>query len=116
MLENYAFMSKSYLCKNLSMLYDSNGFKPYIYVFFKNLSMCHTYIYSIGPTPKSIEYQFFGQFPKFSELLRQFSPDMSRSRVSTYIYIYRRLSTTLNPNLAKPLSSLSLAVAKALPR
>jgi hypothetical protein len=67
--------------------------------------MCHTYIYSIGPTPKSIEYQFFGQFPKFSELLRQFSPDMSGSRVSTYIY--RRLSTTSNPNLAKPLSSLS---------
>jgi hypothetical protein len=21
--------------------------------------MCHTYIYSIGPTPKSVEYQFF---------------------------------------------------------
>jgi hypothetical protein len=42
------------------------------------LSMCHThiyiYIYSIGPTPKSVEYQFFGMFP---ELSRQFSLDMS---------------------------------------
>jgi hypothetical protein len=30
------------------------------HIFFQNLSMCHTYIYSIGPMPKSIEYQFFG--------------------------------------------------------
>jgi hypothetical protein len=43
------------------MLYDSNGFKLYIYIcfVFHNLSMCHTYIYSIGPMPKSVEYQFF---------------------------------------------------------
>jgi hypothetical protein len=38
--------------------------------------MCHTYIYSIGPMPKSVEYHFFGQFLKFLELPRQFSPDM----------------------------------------
>jgi hypothetical protein len=48
------------------MLYDSNGFKPYIYFFvFQNLSMCHTYIYSIGPTAKSVEYHLFRQFLKF---------------------------------------------------
>jgi hypothetical protein len=27
--------------------------------------------------PKSVEYQFFGQFLKFLELARQFSPNMS---------------------------------------
>jgi hypothetical protein len=41
------------------MLYDSNGFKLYIYIYIQNLSMCHTFIYSIAPTPKSVEYQFF---------------------------------------------------------
>jgi hypothetical protein len=60
------------------MLYDSNAFKPYIYVlFFQNLFMCHTYIYSIGPTPKSIEYHLVGRFLKFLELPRQFLLDMS---------------------------------------
>jgi hypothetical protein len=39
--------------------------------------MCHTYIYSIGPTPKAIEYHLFDQFLKLSELSRQFLPDMS---------------------------------------
>jgi hypothetical protein len=53
---------KSYLCKNLFMLYDSNGFKPYIYFDFNNLSMYPAYIYSIGPMPKSVEYYFFEQF------------------------------------------------------
>jgi hypothetical protein len=56
------------------MLYDSNGFKPYIFFLCQNLSMCHTYIYYIGHMPKSVEYHLFGQF---SELLRQFLPDMS---------------------------------------
>jgi hypothetical protein len=37
----------------------------------------HTYIYSIGHMPKSIEYRVFGWFLKFPELPRQFSPDMS---------------------------------------
>jgi hypothetical protein len=59
------------------MLYVSNGFKPYIYVLFFKTCPYATHIYSIGPTPKSVEYQFFGQFLKFSELLRQFSPNMS---------------------------------------
>jgi hypothetical protein len=36
--------------------------------------MCHTYIYSIGPTTKFVEYQFFEQF---LQLPRQFSLDMS---------------------------------------
>jgi hypothetical protein len=49
----------------------------YICFIFQNLSMCHTYIYSIGPTPKSVKYQIFGQFLKFLELQRQFSLDMS---------------------------------------
>jgi hypothetical protein len=64
------------------MLYGSNYFKTYIYIIFvfQILSMCHTHIYSIysiGSTPKSIEYQFFGLFLKFSELSSQFSPNMS---------------------------------------
>jgi hypothetical protein len=42
--------------------------------------MCHTYIYSIGPTSKSVEYHLFRQFSKFLKLLRQFLPDMSGSR------------------------------------
>jgi hypothetical protein len=75
MIKKYTFMSKSYLHKILSILYDSNGFKPYIFFCFSKLvHVPHIYIYSIGPMPKSIEYQFFGQFPK---LLRQFSPYMS---------------------------------------
>jgi hypothetical protein len=42
------------------MLYDSNGFKPYMYVLFFKTCPCvtHIYIYSIGPMPKSIEYRF----------------------------------------------------------
>jgi hypothetical protein len=83
MLEKYVLCQKSYLCKILFMLSDSNGFNPYIFFVFNNLSMyhththVHTYIYSIGPTPKSVEYRFFGQFLMFPELLRQFLPDMS---------------------------------------
>jgi hypothetical protein len=43
------------------MLYDSNAFKAiYICFVFQDLSMCHTYIYSIGPTPKFVEYHLFG--------------------------------------------------------
>jgi hypothetical protein len=78
-LKNILSCQKSYLRKILSMLYDSNGFKPYIYVFCfsKLVHVPHIYIYSIGPMPKSVEYQFFGQFLKFLELPRQFSPDMS---------------------------------------
>jgi hypothetical protein len=60
MLEKYAFVSKILLCKILLMLYDSNAFKPYICFDFHNLSMYHIhidiYIYSIGPTPNSVEY------------------------------------------------------------
>jgi hypothetical protein len=88
--------------------------------------MCHTYIYSIGSMPKFVEYQFFGQFSKFLELPRQFSPHMSslwpgHIRLSGHVQLLARtcpvlgfqpiyirgLSTPLNPNLAKPLSSLS---------
>jgi hypothetical protein len=49
------------------MLYDSNGFKLYIYIYsvFQNLFMCHTYIYSIGPMPKSVEYHFWAVFEVF---------------------------------------------------
>jgi hypothetical protein len=43
------------------MLYDSNGFKPYIYILILITWPCTTliYIYSIGSTPKSVEYHFF---------------------------------------------------------
>jgi hypothetical protein len=73
-------------CEILSLLYDSNGFKPYICFDFHNMSMNHThththththvYIYSIGPTLKSVEYRVFEWFPKFLELPRLFSPEM----------------------------------------
>jgi hypothetical protein len=46
MLKNIHSCQKSYLRKILSMLYDSNGFKPYIYIylFFKTCP-CATHIY-----------------------------------------------------------------------
>jgi hypothetical protein len=56
------------------MFYDSNAFKPNIYVFSRPIHVAYIYIYSIGPTPKSIEYHFFGQLTK---LPRRFLPDMS---------------------------------------
>jgi hypothetical protein len=59
------------------MLLDPINFKPYICFVFQNLSIYHTYIYSIGPTPKSVEYRVFRRFTKLPELPRQFSPDMS---------------------------------------
>jgi hypothetical protein len=65
--------AKFYPCFVIQMV------SSHIYKFFvcQNLSMCHTYIHYVGPTPKSVEYQFFGQFLKFPELSRQLSPDMS---------------------------------------
>jgi hypothetical protein len=56
------------------MLYDSNGFKPYIYYFSKlvHVPHKHTHTYSIGPVPKSVEYQFLGQILKFLELRGSF--------------------------------------------
>jgi hypothetical protein len=113
---------KSYLCKILSLLYDSNGSKPHIYVLFFKTCPGATHIYIFyWPTPKFIEYQFFGQFLKFSDLLSQFSSDMSGLRtghvqVWGFILNIRGLGTTSNPNHAKPLFSLSLAAAKAFPR
>jgi hypothetical protein len=47
--------------------------------------MCHTYIYSIGPMPNSIEYQFFGQFLKFSELRGSFHRTCSGLGFPAYI-------------------------------
>jgi hypothetical protein len=77
-LKNMPLCQTSYLCKNLSMLYDSNGFKLYIYMFcfLKLVYMPHIYIF-YWSTPKSIEYQIFGQFLK---LPSRFSPDMSDLR------------------------------------
>jgi hypothetical protein len=34
---------------------------------------------TIGPTPKFFDYRLFGQFLNFSELPRQFEPDISGS-------------------------------------
>jgi hypothetical protein len=91
--------------------------------------MYHTYIYSIGPTLKFIEYQVFGRFLKFSKLPRQFLSDMSdlsprHIRLARHVHLLaptcpglgfpsyiRGLSTPLNPNFTKPLSSLSLSLA-----
>jgi hypothetical protein len=59
MLEKYDFMSKSYLYKNLSMLYDSNGFKPYIYVLFFKTCPCATYIYillALRQNPLNVDF------------------------------------------------------------
>jgi hypothetical protein len=39
---------------------------------------------TIVPTPKSFDYQFFGQFLNFPELPRQFKPDMSGLLAQTY--------------------------------
>jgi hypothetical protein len=45
MLEKYISCQKSYLHKILYMLYDSNGFKPYIYIYmFFKACPCATHI------------------------------------------------------------------------
>jgi hypothetical protein len=76
--------------------------------------MCHTYIYSIGPTPKSVEYQFFGQFPKFPELPRQFSPDMSGPDMSEswVSSLYKGAECPLEPQASFSSSTPSLAAVK----
>jgi hypothetical protein len=58
------------------MLYDSNGFKPYIYVFSNHVHVPHIYIF-YWHMPKSVEYQFFAQLLKFL--------DMSGSQVLAYM-------------------------------
>jgi hypothetical protein len=66
--------AKFYPCFMIQMV------SSHIYIFFcfsKLVHVPHTYIYFIGPTSKSVEYQIFEQFSKFLELSRQFSPDMS---------------------------------------
>jgi hypothetical protein len=99
------------------MIYVSNGFNLYIYIYiyvfvFQNLSMCHTYIFSIGPMPKSIEYQFLGSSEVFGTAKVVFTGHvrlLARTSLGLGfqpIYI-RGLSTPSNPNLTKPLSSLS---------
>jgi hypothetical protein len=40
------YQKKSYLCKILFVLYGSNGFKPYIFFDFHNLSMYHTHTHT----------------------------------------------------------------------
>jgi hypothetical protein len=66
---------KSYLCKKISVLYDSNGLKTYIYVLFFKTCPCATHIYILlGLCQNPLNVNFFGQF---LELPRQFSPDMS---------------------------------------
>jgi hypothetical protein len=93
---------KSYLCKKKSMLYDSNGFKLYIYIFCfsKLVYVPHIYIF----------YWPYAKIP----LSRIGAGHFWVSGFHLYI---RGLSTSSNPNLAKPLSlSLSLMAAKALPR
>jgi hypothetical protein len=49
----------------------------YVFCFSRLVHVPHIYKYSIGPTPKSVEYHLFGQFSKFTEPLRQFLPDIS---------------------------------------
>jgi hypothetical protein len=89
----------------------------HIYFFIFKTCPCAIHIYYIGPTPKSVEYQFFWQFQKFLELPRQFSPMGQTCPGLGFQPIYiRGLSTPLNPHLEKPLSSLSLAATKTLPR
>jgi hypothetical protein len=76
----------------------------YIYIFcFSNLFVCHTYIYSIGPTQKSVEYHFLAISEVFETAEAVFTghvgpmartyptsrtcptpgPDMSESQVSS---------------------------------
>jgi hypothetical protein len=74
----------------------------------------HIYIYIyilLVICQNQLNIEFLGSFLKFSELPRQFSPDMSglwpgHVRVSGFS-LYKGLSTPSNPNFAKPLSSLS---------
>jgi hypothetical protein len=77
-LKNIHSCQKSYLHKILSILYDSNGFKPYIFFCFSKLvQVPHTHTHIYWPYAKICGISIFGQFPKFSELPRQFSSDMS---------------------------------------
>jgi hypothetical protein len=48
----------------------------YVLIFKTCPSMTYKYN-TIRPTPKSFDYRLFGQFLNFSELPRQFEPDMS---------------------------------------
>jgi hypothetical protein len=75
MLEKYTFMSKILFTQTFIYALRFKWFQViYFFCFSKLVHVPHIYIYSIGPTPKSVEYQFFGQF---RELSRQFSLDMS---------------------------------------
>jgi hypothetical protein len=64
----------------------------YVFCFSRLVHVPHIYKYCIGPMPKSVEYHLFKQFLKFTELSRQFLPDMSdlwtgHVRVSEFLYI-----------------------------
>jgi hypothetical protein len=71
--------AKFYSCYMVLMV--SNHIYVLIFITCPCTTYTHTqiYIYIISPSPKTVEYQVFGWFLKFLELLRQFSPgpDMS---------------------------------------
>jgi hypothetical protein len=96
------------------MLYDSNGFKPYIYVLFFKTCLCATHIYIFYWPYAKIRWisKFWAVF-KVSGTTEAVFTGHVRPMARTCpglgfqpIYIWG-LSTPSNPNLAKPLSSLS---------
>jgi hypothetical protein len=77
MLAKYSFMSKIiFMQKNypyfmiLMYIYMCVCVCMCVFCFSGLVNVPHIYKYSIGPTPKSIEYHLFRQFLKFIELPR----------------------------------------------
>jgi hypothetical protein len=110
---------KSYLCKILSMLYDSNGLKPYIYVLFFKTCPCatHIYIYILLALHQNLlNINFLGSFQSFQNCQDSFhrtcttyGPDISRCWASS---LYKGAERPLRTVGSFFSSTPSLAVAK----
>jgi hypothetical protein len=125
----YIFMSKILFTQNSIYALWFKWFQAIyidIYICLSKLHVPHThththiyiYIYCIGPMPKSVEYHFFRQFLKFSELARQFWPDMSglwprHIRLAGHVQLWARTCPGLEfpayiGELSAPLRTLGL--------
>jgi hypothetical protein len=79
------FMTKnSIYAQKLCMLYVSYDLNHICVLFFKTCPFVTYICTAIGPTPKSFDYRLLGQFLNFSELPRQFKPNMSDLLARTY--------------------------------
>jgi hypothetical protein len=117
MLKKYTFMLKILFTQNFIHALLFKWFQAtYIYSIFQKLSMCHTYIYiySIGPTPKSVEYHLFGQFLKFLKFLLDMSGLWTRHiRLAGHVQPWERTCPGLRfpayiRGLSAPLRTLGL--------